>query len=79
MLARHFETHGQATNTVLSPKRLGTPPHVELVPVKRLRSALRNVRTHSKMQFSQIANSILRFGWTYPMTEAQPRKWGRGS
>jgi hypothetical protein len=27
----------------------------------------RNARTHSKKQIRQIANSLLRFGWTYPI------------
>jgi DNA modification methylase len=40
---------------------------VVLSPTCSLRSNKRNARTHSKKQIRQIANSILRFGWTYPI------------
>ena len=33
--------------------------------VRKLRPNKRNSRTHSKKQIRQVANSILRFGWTY--------------
>ena len=42
-------------------------PHVVTIPVGKLRPNKRNARTHSKRQIRQIANSILRFGWTYPI------------
>jgi DNA modification methylase len=32
-----------------------------------LKPPRRNARTHSKKQIRQLANSILRFGWTYPI------------
>jgi DNA modification methylase len=35
--------------------------------VGKLRPSKRNARTHSKKQIQQIANSVLRFGWTYPI------------
>src|SRR5260370_6085283 len=35
--------------------------------VAKLRPSKRNARTHSKKQIEQIANSIRRFGWTYPI------------
>src|SRR5256885_6493989 len=35
--------------------------------VAKLRPSKRNARTHSKKQIEQIANSVLRFGWTYPI------------
>lgn len=35
--------------------------------VRKLRPNKRNARTHSKKQIRQVANSILRFGWTYPV------------
>src|SRR5215207_10413614 len=37
------------------------------VPVARLRPYARNVRTHSKKQIRQIADSIQRFGFTNPV------------
>ena len=42
-------------------------PQVTLVSVDKLRPNPRNARTHSKKQLRQIANSIERFGWTYPL------------
>jgi ParB-like chromosome segregation protein Spo0J len=42
-------------------------PHVVTISVGKLRPNKRNARTHSKKQIRQIANSILRFGWTYPI------------
>lgn len=42
-------------------------PNVVSTPVRQLRPSPRNARTHSKKQVQQIANSILRFGWTYPI------------
>jgi DNA modification methylase len=36
------------------------------MPLGQLKPNKRNARTHSKKQIQQIANSILRFGWTYP-------------
>jgi DNA modification methylase len=40
---------------------------VKLVSVRRLKPNKRNARTHSKKQIQQIANSIVRFGWTIPI------------
>src|SRR3954471_4667520 len=42
-------------------------PEIRLVPIRQLRRNERNARTHSKKQIRQIANSILQFGWTYPL------------
>lgn len=42
-------------------------PLVILASVSKLRPNPRNARTHSKKQTRQIANSIARFGWTYPI------------
>lgn len=36
-------------------------------PIDKLRPNPRNARTHSKKQIRQLANSIARFGWTYPI------------
>ena len=40
---------------------------VETAPLTKLKLSKRNARSHSKKQIQQIANSILRFGWTYPI------------
>lgn len=44
-----------------------TAPGVELTSTSDLKASPHNVRTHSKKQVQQIANSILRFGWTSPI------------
>jgi DNA modification methylase len=40
---------------------------ITLLPVRNLRANRRNARTHPKRQIKQIADSIRRFGWTYPI------------
>jgi hypothetical protein len=40
---------------------------IEIARLSDLKPPRRNARTHSKKQIRQIANSILRFGWTYPI------------
>ena len=42
-------------------------PMVQLIRISILKPSPRNARTHSKKQIRQIANSILRFKWTYPI------------
>jgi DNA modification methylase len=42
-------------------------PVVQLVRISVLKPSPRNARTHSKKQIRQIANSIVRFKWTYPI------------
>src|SRR5205814_2446852 len=42
-------------------------PRVIMMSVRKVRPSGRNARTHSKKQIRQIANSILRFKWTYPI------------
>lgn len=39
----------------------------QMVPLRALKPARRNARTHSKKQLKQIANSINHFGWLYPV------------
>jgi DNA modification methylase len=41
--------------------------------VRKLRPNKRNARTHSKKQIKQIANSIIGFGWTYPILADEDR------
>ena len=40
---------------------------VIMVATRRLRPNKRNARTHSKKQRRQLADVILRFGWTAPI------------
>jgi DNA modification methylase len=44
---------------------------ITMMNVRNLRPNKRNARTHSKKQIRQIANSILRFKWTYPILADQ--------
>ena len=46
---------------------MSAPREIKLSSVRRLRRNKRNSRTHSKKQIRQIANCIMRFGWTYPI------------
>lgn len=50
------------------------PPEVRLLPLRALKRATKNARTHSKKQIKQVANSILRFGWTYPILADEDRR-----
>ncbi len=40
---------------------------IRLLPLLSLKRAKKNPRTHSKKQIKQVENSILQFGWTYPL------------
>jgi ParB-like chromosome segregation protein Spo0J len=46
---------------------VSAPREIKLSSVRSLHRNKRNSRTHSKKQIRQIANSIRRFGWTYPI------------
>jgi DNA modification methylase len=46
---------------------MSAPREVNLASVRKLLRSKHNPRTHSKKQIQQIANCILRFGWTYPI------------
>jgi ParB-like chromosome segregation protein Spo0J len=46
---------------------MSAPREIALTSVRNLRPNKRNARTHSKKQIRQIANSIRRFGWTFPI------------
>ena len=56
-------THHAESNA--SPNPL--PRRVEMVDLSKIRSARRNARTHSKKQIRQLADSMLRFGYTNPV------------
>src|SRR5689334_8553345 len=65
MPSRLIETH---MNTSNGGTRLPPPGRrVQLLPLRSLKPCKKNARTHSKKQINQVANSILRFGWTYPI------------
>jgi DNA modification methylase len=40
---------------------------IQQAPIGKLRPNKRNARTHPKKQIRQIASSVQRFGWTYPI------------
>src|SRR5438034_6863308 len=46
---------------------VATLREIALISLRKLRPSKRNPRTHSRKQTCQIANSIRRFGWTYPI------------
>jgi DNA modification methylase len=46
---------------------MSTTREIKLTSIQKLRRNPRNPRTHSKKQIRQIAESIRRFGWTYPI------------
>ena len=46
---------------------MSAPREIVVISVRKLRPSRRNPRTHPKKQIRQIANSISRFGWTYPI------------
>jgi DNA modification methylase len=63
MPSRLIGTHLKvANNTHLDDGR-----EIRLLSPRALRASDRNARTHSKRQIKQIANAIIRFGWTYPI------------
>jgi DNA modification methylase len=66
MSPRLFETRIKVANDPAA-KSLAGFPDVKLVSIRTLKPSPRNARTHSKKQIRQIANSISRFGWTYPI------------
>ncbi len=41
--------------------------NIHHIPLGQLKPNPRNVRTHSKKQIRQLANSISEFGWTSPI------------
>jgi ParB-like chromosome segregation protein Spo0J len=49
------------------------PRNIGAALVRKLRPNKRNTRTHSKKQIRQIAESIRRFGWTYPVLVDESR------
>lgn len=46
---------------------MSTSHSISLVPPTKVKPRKRNARTHSKKQIQQIANSIVSFGFTYPL------------
>ena len=67
MSLRLFEPRIKVAKDPVEAKSVAGFPNVKLVSIRTLKPSSRNARTHSKKQIQQIANSILRFGWTYPI------------
>jgi DNA modification methylase len=65
MSSRLFETQLQVSKR--STRIPQDPRQINLVPLRDLKPSANNARTHSKKQINQIANSIVAFGWTYPI------------
>ncbi|WP_338318776.1 site-specific DNA-methyltransferase [Bradyrhizobium ottawaense] len=72
-LERPIEHHLEVTKTSTRLPQVGQP-EVRLLPLRALKRAAKNARTHSKKQIRQVANSILRFGWTYPILADEDRR-----
>ncbi|MGY4234729.1 hypothetical protein ACVIIW_003676 [Bradyrhizobium sp. USDA 4449] len=52
------------------PDRLPCQPDqhdIQLLPLRSLKPAKKNARTHSQKQVTRVAHSIIQFGWTYPI------------
>ena len=69
---RRIETHTEVSKSSSDNPRLGCPAEgqvrqIESLPLKTLKPAKRNARTHSKRQIEQIANSMRRFGVINPV------------
>ncbi|WP_283811723.1 site-specific DNA-methyltransferase [Bradyrhizobium hipponense] len=63
---RPIETHLKVS-TASSRLPAVDQPEVRLLPLQSLTKAKRNARAHPKKQVKQLANSIVQFGWTYPI------------
>src|SRR5215207_6937211 len=64
MPARRNETRKKSAN---SADQLMRHKSLEVLPISKLQPYARNARVHSKKQIRQIADSILRFGFTNPV------------
>jgi DNA modification methylase len=63
MSSRQIGTHLEVAKST----HLDDGREIRSLSPRSLRPANRNARTHSKRQIKQIANAIIRFGWTYPI------------
>jgi hypothetical protein len=61
------------TDAPLSAGLVALADRIELWPIDRTRPYERNPRTHSDVQFDQIAASMVEFGWTNPVEGALAR------
>src|SRR5215208_7696144 len=64
MPPRRKETRKKTAN---SADQLMRHKSLEVLPISKLQPYARNARVHSKKQIRQIADSILRFGFTNPV------------
>lgn len=62
MTSRQIETHIN-TSTVMPSDR----HQIKMIAIGEVKPATRNARTHSKRQIKEIADSISRFRWTFPI------------
>lgn len=67
MKQRANETRIKVPTMLNASMRDAVLPMVRLARISVLKPSPRNARTHSKKQVRQIANSIVRFKWTYPI------------
>src|SRR3981081_3903070 len=71
-LERQSAQQSETLGTARSAGKVTWPEdHVECGPAGRLSPFPRNARTHSDAQVSQIAASILEWGWTNPVLVAE--------
>lgn len=61
---RNSRTPKQALTVV---RTLREQREIQWLPLRSLKPAKKNARTHSKKQIKQVANSIRQFDWTYPI------------
>jgi DNA modification methylase len=67
MTTRQIETQMKVLNNERRIPYEHERREIRLLPLGSLKPARKNARTHSKKQIKQVANSILQFGWTYPI------------
>src|SRR6266404_6747143 len=67
MSSRLFEAHLQVSKRSTRMPPQADPVQIILEPLRNLKPSTNNARTHSKKQVNQIANSVVAFGWTYPI------------
>ncbi len=67
MSPRLIETHTQVANASSSIAGLFAGREIRLLPLRSLKPAKQNARTHPRKQIKQLQSVMLRFGWTSPI------------
>jgi DNA modification methylase len=67
MLRIKFQTERFAMTETVAVRRDGAAPAIRMCPTESLTPYAGNARTHSARQIRQIADSIIRFGFTQPV------------